>query len=150
MPQPFDDRLSRFLRPSNTTYLPRTASREALNTLPPGLRASGSSRGRLSPLRTRPATYHEQFAPCSGPMVPTTRYKPASFRPVIGVAELFQLAPSQNAVIKGKTGDELFPSSTKAMGYWSSHNVHAARSLHTRSLESEPSTRTLHAAQCTA
>jgi hypothetical protein len=43
---------------------------------------------------------------------------------VIGVGELFQLAPANTAFRKPVTADaqHLFPSPVKAMGYWGSHN----------------------------
>lgn len=104
------------LRPTNTTritksnsgYLPRARS-----TTPFGYEA------KLNPLM-------RGGIPPPGPMVPTTRYSPASFRPVIGVRELFQLAPAESAIRKPMTAGprDLFPSPVKAMGYWGSHNVY--------------------------
>ena len=80
--EPFD-RLAPFLRPANTTTLTRTSSNDQL---PQRLRTMHDRMGmptrhaHLQPLHFA----HE----ASGPMVPNTRYTPASFRPVIGVAEV--------------------------------------------------------------
>ena len=114
-----NDTLSHVLRPVNTTVLSRTSS---ANNLPPRLQATfGRPNRHLAPISM---VGRAGGLPAPGPMVPTTRYGPASFRPVIGVRELFLLAPASQIATKPSTADPLFASSVRAMGYWGSHNVY--------------------------
>ena len=111
--------LAKFLRPTNTTQMTRSGSFTSRRT------PFGGGPQRLDPLKS--ARYAIPVA--AGALTPILdkeghRYHGASFRPTIGVRELFLLAPSPGGGHKPTTADSTFPSSVRAMGYWGSHNVY--------------------------
>jgi len=60
----------------------------------------------------------------NGPMAPMRRYHANSFRPKIGVAELFQLAPSVPTSIEHASTAVPSFATTRTISYWGSNGFY--------------------------